>query len=431
MTWVAVLTMSDKELARLEVLRDLDQDLLTVEAAGQLLGLSRRQVFRVLKAYRANGPPGLISRKRGRASNHKIDDEARERALAIVRHSYPDFGPTLAAEKLAEQHGIVVSRETLRKWMLEDGLWLDRRSRLKRAHQPRYRRDCVGELIQVDGCDHRWFEERGPKCTLLVFVDDATSRIMHLRFVRTESTFSYFAALRGYLEVHGKPVAFYTDKHSVFRVNRADAVRGDGLTQFGRALHQLNIELICANSSQAKGRVERAHKTLQDRLVKELRLARINTVDTANAALPAFLADYNARFAKAPADARDLHRPLSGRDDLSEAFTWREQRRLSQALTVHYDRAIYILDQTPTALEIADKVVDVIEYPDGKIALRHDGVDLPYRVFDQERRVTQAAIVQNKFFGPLLAQIREDQLQRDAGSKPRRGIRPARETDAR
>lgn len=184
-----------------------------------------------------------------------------------------------------------------------------------------------------------------------MFVDDATSRLMHLRLVRTESTFAYFSALRGYLEEHGKPV---------------DAARGDGLTQFGRALHQLNIELICANSSQAKGRVERAHKTLQDRLVKELRLARINTADTANRAMPAFVADYNARFSRAPADV-----------------------------------------------------------------LRHKGVALPYRVFEKDRRVTQAAIVENKFFGPLLEQIRDQQLQRDAAKKPRRGIRPSREIEAR
>lgn len=288
----------------------------------------------------------------------------------------------------------------------------------------------TGELVQVDGCEHWWFEDRGRQCTLLVFVDDATSRLMQLRFVRSESTFAYFSALRGYLEAHGKPVAFYTDKHVVFRVNKVDAPKGDGLTQFGRALHALNIDLICANSSQAKGRVERAHKTLQDRLVKELRLAGVSDIDAANAFLPAFMARHNSRFAREPANDKDLHRPLAPRDDLTEAFTWRETRRITQALTLHYDRMVYVLDQTPAALAAATKMAEVVEYPDGGIVVRQGGVDLPYRLFDKNRRVDQAAVVENKFFGPLLAIIREDQQRRDAATKPRRSIRPAREIRA-
>jgi hypothetical protein len=430
-TLVAVLIMSEVELARAEILRDLDADRLTIETAEQLLGLSRRQVFRVLKAYRSNGAQGLISRKRGRSSNRKMPEATRARALGIVRQNYADFGPTFAAEKLAERHQLIVSKETLRRWMLEDGIWLDRRRRLQRAHQPRYRRDCMGELVQVDGCEHWWFEDRGRQCSLLVFIDDATSRLMQLRFVRTESTFAYFAAVREYLETHGKPVAFYTDKHVVFRVNKRDARRGDGMTQFGRALHALNIDLICANSSQAKGRVERAHKTLQDRLVKELRLAGVDHIDAANAFLPKFMAQHNARFAKAPANHKDLHRPLAAHDDLTEAFTWRETRRVTQSLTLHYDRMVYILEQTPTALAAARKTAQVVEYPDGRIVVRHAGADLAYRLFDKNRRVDQAAIVNNKFFGPLLSHIRDEQIRRDAGVKPRKSLRPATASLAR
>ena len=191
--------------------------------------------------------------------------------------------------------------------MIAAGLWRDRKQRRKQVHQPRYRRDCVGELVQVDGREHWWFEDRGPQCTLLVFVDDATGRLMHLQFVESESTFAYFHAARAYLEAWGKPVAFYSDKHGVFRVNQTGAVGGDGMTQFGRALHALNIDIICANSSQAKGRVERAYKTLQDRLVKELRLAGVATLAAGNALLPAFTADYNTRFARPPANKKDLH----------------------------------------------------------------------------------------------------------------------------
>src|SRR5215472_9495806 len=227
----------------------------------------------VLKTYRTEGATGLISKRRGSRSNRRKLEALQRAVLAMIREWYWDFGPTLAAEKLREVHGIALGRETLRLWMIEAGLWLDRKQRRKRVHQPRCRRDCVGELVQVDGCEHWWFEDRGPQCTLLVFIDDATGRLMHLQFVESESTFAYFHATRAYLEVWGKPVAFYSDKHGVFRVNHQGALGGDGMTQFGRALHALNIDIICANSSQAKGRVERAHKTLQDRLVKELRLA--------------------------------------------------------------------------------------------------------------------------------------------------------------
>ncbi len=225
-------------------------------------------------------------------------------------------------------------------------------------------------------------------------------------------------------------MAFYTDKHVVFRVSKIDAPKGDGMTQFGRALHGLNIDLICANSSQAKGRVERAHKTLQDRLVKELRLAGVSDVEAANAFLPTFMAQHNARFARAPANDKDLHRPLGPRDDLAEAFAWRETRRVTQAPTLHYNRMVYVLDQTPQALAAATKVAEVVEYPDGRIVVRHKGAELPYRLFDKNRRVSQAAVVGNKFFGPLLAIIREDQQRRDAATKPRRSMRPAREIRA-
>jgi hypothetical protein len=207
MLGVTVRLMSDGELTRLEVLRDLDHGRLTTETAAQLLRLGRRQVFRLLRAYRTEGPTGLISKRRGRRSNRRKPEPLRKAVLTIVREWYWDFGPTLAAEKLREDHGIAVGRETLRQWMIETGLWRDRKQR-RRIHQPRPRRDCVGELVQVDGSEHWWFEDRGPQCTLLVFVDDATGRLMHLQFVESESTFAYFHAARAYLEIWGKPVAF-------------------------------------------------------------------------------------------------------------------------------------------------------------------------------------------------------------------------------
>jgi transposase len=429
---MAVLSMSDGELRRLEVLRDVDRGGLPVRAAAQLLGRSERQVWRLLKAFRAEGAAGLVSKKRARPSNRRTATAVRAAALWIVRQNYADFGPTLAAEKLAGEHGFSFSSETLRKWMIEDGLWLDRKQRQKRIHQPRPRRDCVGELVQVDGSEHWWFEDRGPQCTLLVFVDDATSRLMHLQFVESEATpvqargrlFAYFHAARAYLEAWGKPIAFYSDKHGVFRVNHPGALGGDGMTQFGRALYALNIDIICANSSPAKGRVERANKTLQDRLVKELRLAGAATLAEGNALLPAFIADYNARFAKAPANSKDLHRRLGPGDDLDAAFAWKEERTLSRALTLQYDKILFILEPSEPAKAAIGKRVTVVDYPDGRLSIRYRGVELAYRTFDKLRQVDQGAIADNKQLGAVLAMIRDEQLhrgpERRSQSAPRR-----------
>jgi hypothetical protein len=330
---VPVVSMSKKEFDRLEVLLGVQSGRLRVADACALLSLKRRQVFRLLGGLKHGGATSLVSKRRGRPSNNRLPEAYRDLALSLVRERYADFGPTLAAEKLAEVHGCTISRETLRGWMIAAGLWVDRRHRLPSPHQPRRRRDCFGELVQIDGSEHAWFEDRAQKCTLLAFVDDATSRLMHLRFVASESTFDYFRATRSCLETHGKPIAFYSDKHSIFRVNAKDAAGGDGATQFGRALTELNIDILCANSPQAKGRVERAFGTLQDRLVKELRLVGISTVEAANAWLSGFVEDYNTRFGRTPANAKDLHRPLTEADDLDEILAWREERTLTRNLT--------------------------------------------------------------------------------------------------
>jgi transposase len=409
---MTVITMSRNELTRLRVLIDVGDGRLSVEDATGLIGVGRRQIYRLLGAFRARGPEGLISRKRGRPSNRALGAVFRETVLAIVRERYADFGPTLAAEKLSEVHGLGLGVETLRQWMIGTGLWVRRKDRLKRIHQPRVRRDCLGELVQIDGSEHWWFEDRGPQSTLLVYVDDATSRLMHLKFVETESTFDYFQATREYLEAHGKPVAFYSDKHGVFRVNHEGAIGGDGMTQFGRALHALNIDIICANSSQAKGRVERANKTLQDRLVKELRLRGVSTIAAGNEFLPGFLADYNIRFGKEPRNPKDLHRPLSADDDLTDVLAWREERTVSTSLTLQYDKVVFLLEPNEITRELRRKRVTVVDYPDGRLAIRYRGLDLPYRTFDKLRQVSQATIVENKHLGAVLSHIRERQIER-------------------
>ncbi len=404
-----VVTMSKREFDQLEVLLRVQSGRLRVADACALLGRSRRQVFRLLRGIRDDGAASLVSKRRGKPSNRRLPAAVRELAMSLVREHYSDFGPTFAAEKLAERHGCRVSRETLRGWMVADGLWLDRRARLPSPHQPRRRRECVGELVQIDGSEHAWFEGRGPGCTLLAFVDDATSRLMLLlRFVASESAFSYFVATRAYLEAHGKPVALYSDKHGIFRVNRPGA-GGDDVTQFGRALCELNIDIICANSPQAKGRIERAFGTLQDRLVKELRLAGVTGVEAGNAWLPGFVTDYNRRFGREPLVAKDLHRPVSADDDLDEVLAWRERRTVTANLVVHYDRMMLLLDATPVARGLARKTVEVVNYPDGRFAVQHGGAALGFRVFDKLRTVEVGAVVENKRLSEVLAHVKARQ----------------------
>jgi transposase len=407
--------MSERDLQRIEVLGEVLRGQRTITSAATVLALSARQVHRLLRRYREYGAGGLTHRARGRRANNRIKDAVREHAIELVRTNYPDFGPTLAAEVLAEKHDLVVSRETLRTWMTTAGLWLSRRQR-RHFHQPRPRRECLGELVQIDGSEHRWFEGRADPCTLLVFIDDATSRLMQLRFVPSETTFSYFEALEGYLGAHGRPLAFYSDKHSVFRVSKKDLKSGQGMTQFGRALAELDIEILCANSSQAKGRVERVNRTLQDRLVKELRLAGIGSIEAGNAFLPGFIERFNARFAVAPARPRDLHRPLLNLapDRLRAILCRRELRHVGQQLTLSFERKLIMLEQNEATIGLAGQYVDTYVFADGRLEVRWKGLSLPYRAFDKDQRVDQAAIVENKRLGEVLAFIKRQQDQRAA-----------------
>jgi hypothetical protein len=363
------ITMTMRELDRFKVIQDVADGKLKPWRAAERLRLTTRQIRRLVARLREHGPEGLVSRRRSRPSNNQLDAVMADRALSIIRDRYVDFGPTLACEKLYECHGIRLAKETVRRLMTDAGLWVPRRQRPPKIYQPRARRACLGELIQIDGCDHRWFEERAPACSLLVYVDDATSQLMTLHFTATESTFSYFEATRAYIERHGKPVAFYSDKYSVFRKTGANK-DGNSVTHFGRAMYELNIDTFCANSSPAKGRVERAHLTLQDRLVKELRLRGISTAAGANAYAPAFMANYNARFAKPPKSGFDAHRPLRADENLDLVLTWREPRKVSKSLTVRYDRVTYLLNDTPGHRKLIGRYIAVWEYPDGRIELR-------------------------------------------------------------
>ena len=425
---MTVVSMSEREIGRLKVLARIEDGRLSVAAAAVELGLTRRQMHRILKAWRRDGAAGLVSKRRGLSSNRTLPVAWRELVVDTVRSHYHDFGPTFAAEKLKEKHGFVVGRETLRRWLIDDGIWQTRAMKRGRIYQPRNRRDCCGELVQIDGSDHHWFEDRGPPCTLLVFIDDATSQLMHLRFVKSESAFSYFEAMRGYLDQYGRPLALYSDRHSVFHVAAKAGVSHQGLTQFGRAMEALSIEIICANSSQAKGRVERANKTLQDRLVKELRLAQISDIAAANAWIETYRVDHNNRFGKPARDARDLHRLMEEHHNLECHFCWQEERTVSASLTVQYDRMLFILN--PVGLDANTLVrqrVTVKEFPDGRVEISFKGHPLPYRIFDKERVVTQGSIVENKRLSEVLSVIRDQQLNQ---TSTRKSVGPGRQDQA-
>jgi hypothetical protein len=435
---MGLIAMGERDLQRIEVLSKVVGGRMTMVSAAHVLDLSTRQVRRLLERIRTHGAASIRHKAIGRPSNNRIGDGVRDYALALVRERYADFGPTLAAEKLSELDGLTVSRETLRQWMTEAGIWLSRKQR-RTFHQPRLRREAYGELVQIDGSEHRWFEDRGPPCSLLVFVDDATGRLMQLRFVRSESAFTYFEALALYLEHHGAPVAFYSDRHSVFRVAKKDARGGQGMTQFGRALSELNIEILCANSSQAKGRVERMNRTLQDRLVKELRLARIADMEAGNAFLPGFMEHHNARFAIVPARSDDLHRPMNlAPDRLAAILCKREQRYVGAQLTFSFERRRIMLEETAVTRGLAGRYVETYAYADGRLDVRWKGHSLPYRMFDKDQRVTHAAITENKRLSDVLAYIKERQDQQRQpvvktnsdknGYKPR-GRKPGKRTD--
>jgi transposase len=408
-----LLPMSNKELTRLQTVIAISEGRLSQVKAAAVLAVTTRQIRRLLRAYEAQGAVALASKKRGQPSKHQLSKSMKADALSLVRDKYPDFGPTFAAEKLREVHGIKVTKETLRKWMTAEALWQPRTRKRRVVHQPRQRRSCIGELVQIDGSLHHWFKDRGPRCVLLVFIDDATSKLMALRFVRTESAFDYFDATKQYLVDHGKPVAFYSDKHTIFRAaNSTRAAAEGGQTQFGRALDLLNIEIICANTPQAKGRVEPANRTLQDRLIKKMRLRAIDTMEAGNAYLPEFMRTHNARFAINDAALQNVHRPLLSTETLDDIFTWQDERKVSHNPVVHYRNCKYHITPEPNLPHLADKRCEVFEWADGRIELRIDNTTLPFSVFEKRQQV-QAKIVGNKCLGPALALIQVKQLERD------------------
>ncbi len=386
--------MSIKEADRLSVMRQIDKKVLTLRKASQELGLSLRQTKRVRKRYLSEGEQGLISLKRGQESNRKFCHKFRTKVMKLMKNKYVDFGPTLASEKLQSINGLKLSAETLRKWLIEEAMWKPKRKKEIRVYQRRTRRSRFGELIQGDGSPHDWFEGRAEKCTLLQFVDDATSKTTVAQFVSVETTKGYLELLEKHLLKYGRPQQLYVDKHAIFRVNREELQKGIGITHFGQVVKDLNIELICANSPQAKGRVERKNGFFQDRLIKEMRLKKINTMEKANVFLPTFLEEMNKRFGKEAADPEDGHRPLRAQDDLKRMFTRKDKRKLSKDLTFQHRGILYLI-QTKSPNRMKHATVEVLTREGEPLEVEYHGVKLEYKRWS-EKEYEQPRILNSK-----------------------------------
>ena len=384
------IALSQEERDRLHLLRELERGELRQVAAAQRMKLTDRQVRRLLQRWREQGDRAVIHRLRGRPSNRKFAVSFQRKVLARVGQRYADFGPTLAAEHLA-QEGLALSRETLRNWMTQAAFWRPRRQRVKKIHVWRERRASFGELVMQDSSPFRWLEDRGPACQLIAVIDDATNRI-HAQFVEHDTTEENLRTLGGWLRRYGRPLAHYTDKNSIFRSNRPAAIseqlRGERAhSQFGRALQELGIEWIAAQSPQAKGRIERLFATLQDRLVKEMRLAGIASIEAANHFLETrFLPKWEQRFTVAPRNPRNAHRQLGRAQRLDEILSVRAVRKVAQDHTVSWEGNLWGVPREEVCAGLRGAAVEIERRLDGSHWLRYRGRYLHLRPCPQPLR---------------------------------------------
>jgi len=405
--------MSQKEAKQAQVLELLKEHKISQQEASKRLGITTRQVRRLTKRYQTAGLAGLVSKKRGSASNRRLNDAIRTTAINFIGTHYRDFGPTLACEKLAELHGIKLSVESTRQMMIQTGYWRPKKGGTICAHPMRERRARFGELIQIDGSPHDWFEGRGDYCTLLVFIDDATGRLTQLRFAPTETTLGYMHVLHDHILVHGVPVALYSDKHSIFRINAKDA-DPEAETQFSGAARELGIDCIHAHSPQAKGRVERVNQTLQDRLIKEMRLAGINNMDSANTLLPGYIKDFNRRFAVVPKDTADAHLAYPDtRVALLRTLSVQVAKTLSKNLSCQHENQLLQVSTSGTGLGLRGAQVRIHQHFDGSRELLWKKRKLTYGVMDKPQR--QSPVADGK---SVNAQVDKAVARRNTEHKP-------------
>lgn len=374
--------MSRSERERSHVVRLVIGKQLSQRQAAERLEIGVRQVKRLARAYREQGDAGLVSKQRGRVSPRRLAAERQAQILALLRGKYEGFGPTLAAEKLGELEGIAISRESVRRLQMAFGLWKPKRRKAKRVFGLRERRPRFGELIQIDASHHDWFEGRAARCALVVFIDDATGRLTALHMAKAETREAYTVALRRHLLAYGKPLALYSDRHGVFRVNAKEAQSGDGKTEFNRVTDRLKIEQICALTPQAKGRVERANQTLQDRLIKEMRLAGISSMAAAEEFFPKFIAKYNAKFAVEPKVTEDAHRPLDlDAAALEEVLARREERVLTKALTFSCGGVKYAVETKGPGYALRGAKITLLHFADGSMRARWKERDVAFTAY--------------------------------------------------
>jgi transposase len=375
-----VIHMSRTEIQRLHIIRRVLEKRLSQRKASELMDLTDRQVRRLVGRIRDQGDEGVIHRSRGKPSSRKIPDTKQRQILKVIRSRYKDFGPTLAVEKLWEYEGIKVSRETVRQWMILEGLWRVRDRRRQRIYQWRERKPHRGEMIQMDGSHHDWLEGRGPELVLMGYVDDATNDFFG-RFYGYEGVYPAMESFRCYIRRYGLPVSVYLDRHSTYKTTREPSVeeslRGErAQTQFARALKELGVKLIYAHSPQAKGRIERIFETLQDRLVKEMRLAGINTEDAANRFLETYLPGFNHQFGRIPLTQENLHRSIPKGFCLEDIFCLKETRLIARDYTVRWKSRTFRI-QKPS-LTLKRQRLCVMEQFDGTIRMKFNCKTIPF-----------------------------------------------------
>jgi hypothetical protein len=380
--------MSNRDIDRLKVIHSTMKKQLTWGQAAVQLDLSKRHIGRLIVRVNAEGNKGIIHRLRGKPSNNQLTPGIIDTSINLVKARYADFGPSFANEKLLELHGINVSTSSLRTAMIEANLWHSRKQATKHR-QWRERRPCVGELVQLDGSDHDWFEGRGPRCALVLFIDDATSRILYAEFVTVENTFNLMATTKQYLINHGRPTALYVDKDGIYKINRQASIEEQlkdeqAATQYARAMKELGIEIIFAQSPQAKGRVERSFNTHQDRLVKELRLANISDMKSANIFLNnTYIPNHNARFAVSPKRLLNAHRPLLRSHKLDEILSLQTERFLANDFTVRFQNLyLQLLANQKVRLRPKDKII-VQARLDGSLRLKFKNQFLNFKPLTQ------------------------------------------------
>jgi len=416
--------MSEEEVRRAGVLRRVKAGELSQVEAADVLGLSYRQLKRIYGRYRAEGARGLVHGNAGKPSNRATPAKQRQRILGLVRKHYSGgpgerFGPTLAAEHLAEDHGIRVDAETLRRWMLAAGLWTRERKR-KPYRQRRARRAHFGELVQMDGSFEAWLEERGPRGCLMHMVDDATSKSL-ATFANEETTWGVADTLRAWVEQYGVPRALYVDWKTVYHHEPTARQKQEGIvpiSQFGRMCGKLGIELIGANSPQAKGRVERGHGTHQDRLIKKMRLKKVATYEGANEFLAGYLAQHNAKYAVLPREEADYHLRVPPRMDLEQVFCLEEERVVAPDWVVQYGNRWLQIERDQNARVERGATVVVREHRDGTLSLWLNRTRL--RFHEIAERPRKAAPLPKRHIAPPRPTAEHPWRQRFTDMRPRR-----------